>query len=62
MLLWPDKKLARFMQMVAQDSWLMFLENLQNILLNGQKVMQFKKAISVEETLLDGAEMELQVM
>ena len=50
------------MQMVAQDSWLMFLENLQNILLNGQKVMQFKKAISVEETLLDGAEMELQVM
>lgn len=60
MLLWQDQKSERFMQMAAQDLWLMFLENLHNILLNGQEERQLKKVISVQETLLDGAEMELQ--
>ena len=50
------------MQTAAQDSLLMFLENLLNTLPNGQEELQFKKAISVQETLLAGVEMVLQVM
>lgn len=50
------------MQMAAQDSSLMFLESLLSTVLSGKEGMQFKKAISVQETLLAGAEMELQAM
>lgn len=50
------------MQTAAQDSFVTFLGNLNNILLNGQEEMQFKKANSVEETLLGGEETGLRAM
>ena len=62
MLQLRDKKSERSMQTAAQDSLLMFLENLLNTLPNGQEELQFKKATSVQEMLLAGVEMVLQVM